>query len=66
MATVSIHATTGDLVFSPPTERRALFGVASAVLPGALVLANAHETRREALVLLLGHIAECFIEEYCS
>lgn len=62
MATVSIHATAGDLVFSPPIERRALFGVASAVLPGALVLANAHETRREALVLLLGHIAECLLK----
>ena len=62
MATASIHATTADPVFSPPTERRALLSVASALLPGALVLAHAHETRREALVLLLGHITECLLK----
>ena len=62
MATVSIHAKTDDAAFSPPTKRRALFGVASALLPGALVLANAHETRREALILLLGHITECLLK----
>jgi hypothetical protein len=62
MATVSIQATIGYPVFSPPTERRALLSVASALLPGALVLANAHETRHEALVLLLGHITECLLK----
>ena len=62
MATVSIHAKADDAVFSPPTKRRALLGVASALLPSALVLANAHETRREALVLLLGHITECLLK----
>lgn len=62
MANVNIRAATGELVFSPPTERRALLSVASALIPGALVLANAQETRREALVLLLGHIAECLLK----
>ena len=62
MATVGIHATTEDSAFSAPTECRALFGVASALLPGALVLANTHETRHEALVFLLGHITECLLK----
>lgn len=62
MATTSFHVTTDTPVFSPPTECRALFSVASALLPGALVLANAHETRQEALVLLLGHITECLLK----
>lgn len=62
MANVNIHATTGAPVFSPPTERRALLSVASALLPGALVLANSQETRREALVFLLGHITECLLK----
>ena len=61
MATASFQIIT-DTVFSPPAEHRALFSVASALLPGALVLAEAHETRREALVLLLGHITECLLK----
>lgn len=62
MAVTSIHATIGNMTFAPPIERRALLNVASALLPGALVLADAHETRREALVLLLGHITECLLK----
>lgn len=62
MATVQFHITTDDAVFSPPNQRHALVSVASALLPGALVLANSQGTRREALVLLLGHITECLLK----